>query len=182
MKGWNETNPMTFLLIWSFVKDMYVKFCLLVLLAMLLTGCTGLRLIEAPPPTPMPENTNVTPPLLPREEPPLNAYAPGKGDESMQRGEVYIDSQEIVMLKSLPPQFQLNVTGSLPTPCHQLRVVIEEPDDQNQIQVQIYSLVDPNTVCIQVLEPFEASIPLGSYASGSYALFVNGVKVGDLNA
>jgi hypothetical protein len=72
--------------------------------------------------------------------------------------------------------------GSLPTPCHQLRVVIDEPDDQNQIQVQIYSLVDPNTVCIQVLETFDATIPLGSYASGSYTLFVNGEKVGDITS
>jgi hypothetical protein len=161
---------------------MYVKICLPVLLAMLLTVCTGLRLIEAPPPTPIPENPNVTPPLTPREELLQNPYAPGKGDETMQRGEVYIDSQEIIMLKSLPPQFQLHVMGSLPTPCHQLRVVIDEPDDQNQIQVQIYSLVDPNTVCIQVLETFDATIPLGSYASGSYTLFVNGEKVGDITS
>ena len=34
--------------------------------------------------------------------------------------------------------------------------------------------MEPDTVCIQVLEPFEAGILLGSYASGSYSVFVNG--------
>jgi len=100
----------------------------------------------------------------------------------MQRGEVFIDTQEILILESFPLQFQLQVTGSLPTPCHELRAVVEEPDDQNQIRVDMYSLVDPDTVCAQVLEPFDVSLSLGSYPSGTYSVFVNGEKIGEITA
>jgi hypothetical protein len=98
----------------------------------------------------------------------------------MTRGEVFIDSQEIQVVEGVPPQYQLVVTGSLPTPCHELRVVIDVPDEQNRIDVQIYSLVDPDTICIQVLEPIEATIPLGSYPSGSYTVWVNGEAAGEI--
>lgn len=148
---------------------------------LLLIACAGQGTpFESEPPTPMPGNPNVTSPPPGREELPPNPYAPGKGDESMQGGEAYIDSQEILILKSFPPQYQLHVNGSLPTPCHELRAVIDEPDERNRIQVQVFSLVDPNTICTQVLEPFEANIPLGSYASGSYTVFVNGEEVGEI--
>jgi hypothetical protein len=99
----------------------------------------------------------------------------------MVRSEVYIDSQEILTLESFPPQFRLHVIGSLPTPCHKLRAVVYEPDEQNQIHVQIFSWVDPDIVCAQVLQALDASIPLGSYASGSYRVFVNGAEVGQIN-
>jgi hypothetical protein len=140
---------------------------------LMLTACAGQ---DAPsgngPPTPMPEDPN--------QEPPPNPYVPSKGDEAMQRGEVYIDSQEILILESFPLQYQLHVKGSLPTPCHQLRAVINEPNQRSQIHVELFSLVDPDMLCIQVLEPFEANLPFGSYASGSYTVFVNGGKVGEI--
>lgn len=100
----------------------------------------------------------------------------------MQRGPVYIDYHEILTLESFPPQFRLHVKGSLPTPCHQLRAVVDEPDEQNRIQVQIFSLVGPDIACTQVLEPFDASIPLGSQFKGSnaYSVYVNGEKVGEI--
>ena len=100
----------------------------------------------------------------------------------MQRGVVFIDSTDILTLESFPLQFQLHVKGSLPTPCHQLRLVVDEPDVQKQVKVSIYSLVDPNTVCAQVLEPFEVNIPLGSFPSGTYAILVNDEKVGEVSA
>jgi hypothetical protein len=76
----------------------------------------------------------------------------------------------------------LNVKGSLPTPCHQLRVVTDQPNQQNEIHISIYSLVDPNTACTQVLKPFEANLPLGSFPSGKYTIFVNDEKVGEISA
>ena len=148
---------------------------------LLLTACAG-PTTEAAPPTPGADYPNPTsyPPPSGGEEPPPNPYAPGKGDESKLRGEVYIDSQEIQILESFPPQFRLHVLGSLPTPCHGLRAVVAEPDAQSQIHVELYSLVDPTVNCIQVLEPFDASIPLGSFSSGAYIVFVNGVQVGEI--
>jgi hypothetical protein len=99
----------------------------------------------------------------------------------MVRSEVYIDTQEILTLESFPPRFQLHVIGSLPTQCHKLRSVVYEPDEQNQIHVQIFSWVDPDVACARVPQALDASIPLGSYASGSYRVFVNGAEVGQIN-
>lgn len=147
---------------------------------MLLIACAAQNPIETPPPTPFPEDPNATPPPPGSAEPPPGPYSPGKGDESMQRGEVFIDSLDILILESFPPQFRLLVKGSLPTPCHELRAVVDAPDEQNRFQVQVYSLVDPNISCIQMLESFEASISLGSYASGTYIVFVNGEEAGEI--
>ena len=55
------------------------------------------------------------------------------------------------------------------------------PDDNDQINVNVYSLVDPAEICIQVLEKFESNIPLGSYSSGNYTVLVNGEPVGEIN-
>jgi hypothetical protein len=93
---------------------------------------------------------------------------------------VFIDSQDILVMESFPPQYKLSLSGSLPTPCHQLRVKVSEPDAQNRIVVEAYSLVDPEEVCIQVLEPFEANVPLGSFASGEYTVLLNNQEIGQL--
>jgi hypothetical protein len=159
---------------------MKYKLFLFLTLCLLIVACQRLNPVEAPPSPPTPDGFTLTPATPSGEELPLNPYAPGKGDEALQRGEVYMDSHEITMLKSLPPQFQLIVKGSLPTPCHQLRAVVDLPDAQNQIHVLLYSLSDPNTACTQVLEPFEASVPLGTFSEGSYTVFVNGEQVGEI--
>jgi len=154
-----------------------------VVIVPLLAACAGQPAApETEPSIPTPEDPDATGLSPGSEEPPLDSYAPAKGDEAMQRGEVFIDTQEILILESFPLQFQLQVTGSLPTPCHELRAVVEEPDDQNQIRVDMYSLVDPDTVCAQVLEPFDVSLSLGSYPSGTYSVFVNGEKIGEITA
>ena len=105
-------------------------------------------------------------------------WEPAVGDENLVRGEVFIEKQEVIVQESFPPQFVLKLSGALPTPCHQLRVKVNGPDAQNQIQVEVYSLAKPDEICIQVLEPFEESIPLGSYTSGEYKVLVNGKQAG----
>lgn len=107
-------------------------------------------------------------------------WEPQPGDENLARGEAFVDQAEIVILESFPPQFRLKLTGTLPTPCHQLRVVVSEPDEQERIDVEVYSVVDPDQVCIQVVEPFEANIPIGSFTSGEYTVLVNGKQVGEI--
>jgi hypothetical protein len=69
--------------------------------------------------------------------------------------------------------------GALPTPCNQLRVIARSPDEQNRIQVDVYSVVDPSQVCAQVLEPLDANIGLGSFPTGHYSVWVNGEMVGE---
>lgn len=152
------------------------RFLLLVFL-FLWTACAPV--VESPPPEPKPEDPNATAPPS-RAQPPFNTYAPAKGDESMSRGEVYFDTLEILVLQSFPPQFHLQVKGFLPTPCHELRAIVAEPNAENQIHVQIYSVFDPGVDCEQVLKLVEAVIPLGSYIRGTYKVFVNDREVGEI--
>jgi hypothetical protein len=100
----------------------------------------------------------------------------------MSRGEVFIDEMQVLTMESFPPQFLLQMSGSLPTPCHHLRADVSDPDSQNQIQVEVYSLADPDAACIQVLEPFQQGINLGSFSQGSYTVVVNGEQVAEIEA
>jgi len=75
----------------------------------------------------------------------------------------------------------LNVAGALPTPCHELRVEISDPDEQNRIYIEVYSVSEPDKICVQVLEPFDESIPLEGFPSGEYSVWVNGEEVGEIN-
>lgn len=109
-----------------------------------------------------------------------NSNAPGQGDESLQRGEVYINSLEIVTGNRFPPDYSLRVRGSLPTPCHQLRDVVDVHTPDSKINVEIYSVFDPGKVCAQALEPFETTITLGTYVRGSHTIIVNGQEVGKI--
>jgi hypothetical protein len=68
----------------------------------------------------------------------------------------------------------------LPTPCHALKWEVVDPDPDGRIEVVLYSLADPELACIQVLEPFETSIPLGAFESGSYTVYLNGEGVGEI--
>lgn len=142
-------------------------FLSLFLLLVILTACAP----DQTAPSPTPE----TPPLI-------HPYAPQSGDSLLMRGEVYLDQVDILILESYPVQITLQLTGNLPTPCHKLRVSVADPDAENRIHIQAYSVADPNAICIQILEPFDASIPLGSFPGGHYTVWVNGEKVGEFDA
>ncbi len=134
--------------------------------------------VEADPNTPVvnpPEEVNETP--LPE-----NPYQPLESDAALQRGEVFIDTTDLLVLESYPVQINLVLQGNLPTPCHQLRIVVNQPDEQNRILVNVYSVTDPEQVCIQVLEGFEVTYSLGSYPSGNYTVLVNGEEVGQFDS
>lgn len=114
----------------------------------------------------------------PVDEEQLNPeFAPQPGDDELQRGEVFISSTELLMLESYPLQVQMLIQGDLPTPCHELRFIVSQPDEQGNIEVEAYSLVDPGQICIQVMEPFEVSLSLGSYTEGSFIVLINGEQV-----
>jgi hypothetical protein len=76
----------------------------------------------------------------------------------------------------------LHVTGWKGNPCQQIRVVVSEPGDENRIDVEIYNLIEPETVCIQVLESLDINIPLGSFETGEYSVWVNGTQVSAIDA
>ncbi|HSF83195.1 MAG TPA: hypothetical protein VLA49_18295 [Anaerolineales bacterium] len=157
------------------------KLILLTLLAIALAACTSLvRNASTPQPDAPPDTTT-------SDEPgsgggvnssPLD---PIEGEDSMVRGEAFVDSAELLILESYPLQIRLMVNGTLPTPCHQLRASLDEPDEQGRIYVELYSLVDPQEICIQVLESFETNISLGSYPDGSYTVWLNSEQVGEFS-
>jgi hypothetical protein len=99
---------------------------------------------------------------------------------NMMRGEVFVDKSELVPSKSNPEQYSLEISGSLPTPCNVLKFNVGSPDNQNRIQVELYSLIETDKMCAQVLEPFDTSIPLGSLKSGKYTVMLNDNQVGEL--
>ncbi len=106
---------------------------------------------------------------------------PLPNESKMARGNVFVDESGVILMESFPVQAALLVSGSLPTPCHELKATVSEPDKENNIYVELYSLTDPNMACIQMIEQFETSIPLGSYSSGSYTVYLNGDEVGEIN-
>ncbi len=129
------------------------------------TGATGNTAYPAPGQT---TGNNLTSPL-----------DPVPGEESMTKGQVFIDSSKVEALNSNPNQAGLLLTGTLPTPCHYLRVNMTPPDAENKIVVEVYSLADPTAVCVQVLQPFETTVNLGSFPAGTYTIWVNGQQAGE---
>lgn len=115
-------------------------------------------------------------------QPQSDSYAPKPEDASLTRGQAYVDSSQLLTLESFPPQFMLNLKGNLPTPCHQLRIAVSPPDAENKVNVEVYSVSNPDKICVQVLAPFEVNYSLGSFPSGTYSLWVNGVKIADFQS
>jgi len=105
--------------------------------------------------------------------------APG---EPMSEGPVYINQMELQIMESDPIQVAVYLEGELPTPCHQLQWRVGEPSSDGQIELEVYSTAPADVACIQVLEPFEQSIALGSFEGGRYTVIVNAEQVGSFDA
>jgi len=157
--------------------------CILFLAVLWITACAPTQAITDVPGTLSPD-TAVTNPAgeTPPQQPIENPYAPLPADSSLTRGEVFIEEKGLLVRESYPPQISLSMSGNLPTPCHELRVQVSEPDEKNNIQVEAYSVTDPNMMCTQVLKPFQASIDLGTFPSGHYSVYVNGELAGEFDS
>ncbi len=111
-------------------------------------------------------------------------FEPQPGDVNLTRNEVYLelDSSQLLIMESYPIQVVAILTGNLPDPCHRLRVAVTAADANNHINLDMYSLTSNDTVCTTVLEPFAASIPLGTYAGGHFSVYVNGELLGEFDS
>ncbi len=127
-----------------------------------------------------PEKPVASPGLPPLETPSANPWDPQPGDKFLERGGVFIEGKTLVTMESYPPQYMLSIEGNLPTPCNILRVKVGEPDEQGQIKIEAYSVIDNSMACIQVLSPFIANIPLGSFADVTYTVLLNDEVVGTI--
>lgn len=161
----------------------------LVLVAALLAACgpTSARTPgpESPATSPVTLDSPTSNPFVaenPREEPLAMPYAPRPGDANLTRGNIFVEEKGLVIRESYPPQIALGISGNLPTPCHEIRAEISEPDAENKINVDVYSVVDPNMICTQVLKPFMENIELGTYPGGHYSVWLNGEMVGEFDS
>lgn len=178
---------------------MRAKFISIVFLLILLSACSPLQ----------PENPNQQP--LESQEPgnndsPVQATSspdepypgiegegtiPGQGYQTpyppaeegyTERGGIFVDTVDLLIMESFPIQVALQISGNLPTPCNRIQWVVSATDGQNKIAIELYSLVKPGEACIEVLEPFDISIPLGSFTTGHYEVLLNGEPVGEFDA
>jgi hypothetical protein len=125
--------------------------------------------------TSLPEGT------MPARQPSENPVAPKPGDENLTRGAIFLHEASLVIRESFPPQISIMFSGDLPTPCHELRAILNPPDDENKIIVDAYSVVDPNMACIQVLQSFQGSIDLGTFPTGHYTVWINDNLAGEFD-
>ncbi len=153
-----------------------------VLMTLLFTSACTARLID-----PAPSEPPTVIPMLP--DAPVSNQAGGSVsspstekpvNENLVEGPVYLDSADLLILESFPPQYRLLLKGNLPDPCHKLEVVVPAPDAEGIIDVQVFSLTNPETICIQILEPFEESVSLDGFPPGTYQVEVNGEMVGQI--
>jgi len=135
--------------------------------------------IVIPSPTTQPEELPMIPPAGTPEVTPL--IPPPPGSQGMMRGHAFPDVMELNVEPGTPAKVSLLIKGDLPTPCHILQLDMAAPDSENRIQIEVYSLVDPNKMCAQVLVPFEQELILGSFSGGKYSVWVNAQKVGEFD-
>jgi hypothetical protein len=156
-----------------------MKFQILLLIVILIASCA-----PQPQATTVPDTAVTSPPedTLPTNEPASSPFSPLPDDQNLVRGNVYPNESSLLIRESFPPQISLLISGDLPTPCNQLRVDVAPPDQENKIDVELYSVSDPNKACIQVLEPFEESIDLGTFPTGHYSVWVNGEMIGEFDS
>lgn len=176
-----------------------LRLCLsgLMLMAWLLTACASVgeglatetplppaatqRPPSEPSATPMPALTPT--PISDGQTPvpgQLSEYAPQPGDSVLTRGNAFVEESGVLFLESFPPQFRLSLLGTVPTPCHELRVVFTPPDAKHQIAVDVYTVVNPDLLCMQVIAPFSATVSLEGYIVGpTYTVIVNGMVAGE---
>ncbi len=150
----------------------------------LVTACAPAMEPTSEPATLPPDSAVTSPPQddMTTNEPMKNPFSPQPGDSKLTRGNVFIEESGLMIRESYPPQISLGLSGDLPTPCHQLRVEVRTPDSDNKINVDVYTVVDPNLMCTQVLKPFTESIDLGTFPSGHYTVWLNGESVGEFDS
>jgi len=163
------------------LKPIFQLLLVLPFFVSLLVGCA--RIVDLVNPQPGPSTQAPDSPVSNEDQPTGGASPspldPIPGEDKMARGEATISESSVLLLESYPAQVMLSLKGTLSTPCHHLRAKVSRPDEQNRIQVEVYSLYNPDEICIQMLQEFKSSISLGSYPNGSYTVWLNGKQVGE---
>jgi hypothetical protein len=105
-----------------------------------------------------------------------NSYSPKLSDAKWTRAGLEIQRATIAGLTSNGDSM-LTITGSLPTPCHEVRLQIPDgPDAQRILRIEAWSVSDPDRMCAQVLQPFSVQVQVRR--GNESTMMVNGHKVG----
>ncbi|MFZ6031313.1 MAG: T9SS type A sorting domain-containing protein [Chloroflexota bacterium] len=109
-------------------------------------------------------------------------FAPQESDLELTAGPAYveIDASEVSLARDTKATVALHLVGTLPNPCYQLRVLVREPGKEGRLNVVVYSVANPEKVCIQVLQPFEETVLLDSLPAGTYTVYVNDTELGQV--
>lgn len=128
----------------------------------------------SPTPTPTPEPIQI--------QSSDNPYAPSLDDARLSTGTVTFSSANLLVMAAHPDQIALSLNGSLPNPCHQLRIrVLPFTPGSGRVDVEAYSVVDKDQICERVLKLFNENVPIGRFPPGLYELYLNGALVGTFN-
>jgi len=113
-----------------------------------------------------------------------NPYASQPGDSDLMYGDLTIDSTSVFLTKSQPPQVLVNFAYFQPTPCYQLRVEVNGPDEQNHINLKGYTVAEKDKPCnlMALATPLQASLNLGSVPAGHYTVFLNDNQIGEFDS
>ena len=149
------------------------------LFTLVLTACANNAETESTPTVAaviLPTNTVV------KNTPTPPAYLPLPSDHKLTRANAFPKSINLIAVERDPLRLELAMSGYVPTPCHELRVFVPPPDEENNIYIEVYSVTAPEMLCEQVLRAFDTTVDLGSYPSGSYWVWVNGERVGNFDS
>lgn len=136
-------------------------------------------LIGACIPVPTAEPTPTASPPY-RITPDENPHQPRVEDVGRQIAAVTITSVDLSERYDFsPPRAVLGLIGYMPSVCNELRVDIAPPDENFNVFIEVYSLVNPGVQCDSVFQQFETSILLGTYSPGRYYIWINETLVGD---
>ena len=94
--------------------------------------------------------------------------------EKIDQDPVKIKSATLLVLESYPMRVSLALRGELPSACHALVWEVAGPNDKNIIEITTYAESEGEKFCIQILEPFEVQIPLGSFTELGFRVRLNG--------
>lgn len=128
-------------------------------------------------PSPVATATAAAPVMIQVEE---NSYRPQSKDVSSKIAGALVDNTSLVERFDLDPfRVQLNISGSVPSVCNELRIDVAPPNASYQIYVEVYSLINKGVTCDNVFQQFEANLLLGVYSNGRYTVWVNERYAGD---
>ena len=90
---------------------------------------------------------------------------------------VFIDVMEIIPSDEAPSGYALRLVGTIPTPCHELRINVLPPNEEGRINVVVFADSDPGVVCIQIIEEFDITYPLEVFDPAKNTVWVNEEQV-----